>query len=403
MTRSTRVVSLSVLPLLLALGGCSKAPGDVPADATTADTPAAIDSSSADADAVEQDPGVPAFPIIPTIVVPEIIGVTPAQRALESSLASILDPVEGITVTPARCSTDGSLINAGGITSVDAQGRLTRNGDEGIFTINPDGSGTANFEGGLVRVNADGSGTINGNPAGGGDDAIISVEADGSGTYNGVAGLIRLDGKGAGTWNGDSGLITNNGDGSGTWNGPEGLVRVNADGSGTWNGDEGLITNNGDGTGTIGPPARPVRMPPLTPLAPAGRFPPLKKFAPPGAACGYVITLNDRVLFDFDKSDIRPDAATLLDTLAGALKTVKTTGMEVRGHTDSKGADDYNQALSERRASSVVAALRERGAAQQSEAKGYGETQPVAPNALDGKDNPGGRQLNRRVEIFVRS
>ncbi|HAI46982.1 MAG TPA: hypothetical protein DCM50_09835, partial [Stenotrophomonas sp.] len=164
-----------------------------------------------------------------------------------------------------------------------------------------------------------------------------------------------------------------------------------------------LIVNNGDGTGTIGPPARAVRMPPMPRLPPAGRFPPLTKFAPPGAPCGYVITLNDRVLFDFDKSDIRPDAAQLLDTLAGALAQVKATGIQVRGHTDSKGEEGYNQQLSERRAASVLAALRTRGAAQQMEAKGFGEQQPVAPNERDGQDDPGGRQLNRRVEIFVRA
>lgn len=319
-------------------------------------------------------------------------------------MKSILDPMAGVTVSPARCDTGGGLINSGGITQVDAQGTLTRNGEEGLFKINADGSGTANFEGGLVRINADGSGTINGTAAGdGGDSAIISVQADGSGTYNGPAGLIRLDGKGGGTWNGDSGLITNNGDGSGTWNGPMGLIRINADGSGTWNGEPGLIVNNGDGTGTIGPPARPVKMPPMPLLAPAGRFPALQKFAPPGAPCGYLITLNDRVLFDFDKSDIRPDAAQLLDTLAAALVQVKATGTEVRGHTDSKGDDGYNQQLSERRAQSVAAALRTRGVAQQVQANGFGEREPVAPNELQGKDNPSGRQLNRRVEIFVRS
>ena len=77
--------------------------------------------------------------------------------------------------------------------------------------------------------------------------------------------------------------------------------------------------------------------------------------------------------------------------------------MEIRGHTDAKGSDDYNQGLSERRANAVMAALRERGAAAQASARGFGETQPVAPNEVAGKDNPGGRQLNRRVEIFVRT
>lgn len=404
--RTTRLLLLPAM--LMALGACSKDPAADPAataDGAAPGTSRIANTPTAPADSEADTPSdVPELPVIPSIVIPQILGVTPAQQALEASIKSILDPVAGITVSPARCDAGGSLINSAGITQVDAQGTLTRNSEDGLFKINPDGSGTANFEGGLVRVNADGSGTINGPAAGdGGDSAIISVQADGSGTYNGPAGLIRLDGKGAGTWNGDSGLITNNGDGSGTWNGPMGLVRINADGSGTWNGEAGLITNNGDGTGTIGPPARAVKMPPMPRLPPAGRFPPLTKFAPPGAPCGYLITLNDRVLFDFDKSDIRPDAAQLLDTLAGALVQVKATGMEVRGHTDSKGDDAYNQQLSERRAASVLAALRSRGAAQDVEAKGFGEREPVAPNDIQGKDNPGGRQLNRRVEIFVRA
>ncbi|AWH44522.1 hypothetical protein C1926_05545 [Stenotrophomonas sp. ZAC14A_NAIMI4_1] len=100
---------------------------------------------------------------------------------------------------------------------------------------------------------------------------------------------------------------------------------------------------------------------------------------------------------------MRADAAHLLDTLAAALSQVQTSGMEVRGHTDSRGGDAYNQQLFERRASAVQAALRERGAGQPMDARGYGEREPVAPNELEGKDNPSGRQLNRRVEIFVRA
>lgn len=406
MQPACRVSRPLLLALLASLSGCSQAPD--PASARSSDVGPTSGSRIVSAPQVDDEETVrsevPELPVVPTIVVPEILGVTPAQQALEASIKTILDPMAGVTVSPARCNAGGTLINSAGLTHVDEHGTLTRNGEEGLFKINADGSGTANFEGGLVRVNADGSGTINGPAAGdGGGSAIISVQADGSGTYNGPAGLIRLDGKGGGTWNGDSGLITNNGDGSGTWNGPVGLVRINADGSGTWNGEPGLIVNNGDGTGTIGPPARPVKMPPMPRLQPAGSFPPLKTFAPPGAPCGYLITLNDRVLFDFDKSDIRPDAAQLLDTLAEALAQVKAEGMEVRGHTDSKGDDAYNQQLSERRAASVLAALRSRGAAQQVEAKGYGEREPVAPNELQGQDNPSGRQLNRRVEIFVRT
>ncbi|NJC50503.1 UNVERIFIED_ORG: OOP family OmpA-OmpF porin [Xanthomonas campestris] len=390
------------VPLLLA--GCGRGEGQrEAADPVGATPPAAQTAAPPSASPPVADEAVPEFPAIPSIVVPEIAGVTPAQRALEASLQDILDPIEGVSVTPARCGDGGSLINDAGITSVDANGNLLRNGDGGLFDLKADGSGTANFDGGLIRVNADGSGTINASGAGG-DDAIIQVQASGAGTYNGPAGLISLDGNGAGTWNSDkSGLVDNHGDGSGTWNGPRGLITINADGSGTWNGPDGLVQNRGNGTGTVGTPPREVRMPPLPKVPPAGRFPLLQKFALPGAPCGYLITLNERILFDFDKAEIRPDAARVLDVLAAALGKVSAKDMEVRGHTDAKGSDAYNQALSERRAEAVLAALRTRGAAQSAGAKGYGESQPVAPNTLDGQDNPGGRQLNRRVEIFLRT
>lgn len=390
------------VPLLLA--GCGRGEGQKSAaDAAGAMPPAAETAARASDAPPATDEAVPEFPAIPLIVVPDIAGVTPAQRALEASLQDILDPIEGVSVAPARCGDGGTLINDAGITSVDANGNLLRNGDGGLFDLKADGSGTANFDGGLISVNADGSGTINASGAGG-DDAIIQVQANGAGSYNGPAGLISLDAKGAGTWNSDkSGLVNNHGDGSGTWNGPRGLITINADGSGTWNGPDGLVQNRSDGTGTVGTPPREVRMPPLPKVPPAGRFPLLQKFAPPGAPCGYLITLNERILFDFDKAGIRPDAARVLDVLAAALGKVNTKDMQVRGHTDAKGSNAYNQALSERRADAVLAALRTRGAAQSAGAKGYGESQPVAPNTLNGQDNPGGRQLNRRVEIFLRT
>lgn len=396
--RVRRGALLASLLAALGLSGCSRdqASTEPAAGAVTAEQPARMDAETTG------DIDVPEFPHLPQIVVPDIVGVTPAQRALESSMGDIIDPVEGITVRPANCLADGSLAGDGGLTAVDEQGNVTRNGDEGLFEIAADGSGSANYAGGLITVNADGSGTINGSADGGGDDAIIRVDADGSGTYNGAYGLISLDGQGGGTWNGDSGLIINNGDGSGTWNGPRGLVTINADGSGTWNAPEALVQNFGDGTGMVGTPGREVAMPPLPRVPPAGRFPPLTKFAPPGAPCGFVITLADQVLFDFGRSDIRPDASAVLDVLASALQTLTANAMEIRGHTDARGSDDYNQALSERRAQAVLATLRERVPLARASATGYGESSPVAPNTVAGADNPAGRQRNRRVEIFVR-
>ncbi|HEY4582518.1 MAG TPA: OmpA family protein, partial [Lysobacter sp.] len=349
---------------LLVLAACSRTPSP---DAAGPGTPAANGAAPAKADG-PRTAGDIDFPAIPVIVVPDIVGTSPAQRALEASLAGVIDPIAGISVQPARCDAQGAVVARAGLTVLGDDGSVFRNADEGLFKVDADGSGTANYAGGLVTVNA-----------------------DGSGTYNGPAGLITLDGKGGGTWNGDSGLVRNNGDGSGTWNGPLGLVTINADGSGTWNGDAGLVQNHGDGTGTVGTPGRTVPMAPLPKVARAGRFPLLKKFAPPGAPCGVLITLNDRVLFDFDRADIRSDAAKVLDILAAALGQVKATTIEVRGHTDAKGSDEYNQTLSERRAAAVVAALRTRGAAPGATSKGYGEARPVAPNEVDGEDNPSGR------------
>ncbi|MFT3761599.1 MAG: OmpA family protein [Pseudoxanthomonas sp.] len=392
----------TAMGLALLVCACGRAPAPAQGDAA-ADRAADAAEPARTAGASPKTAGEFDFPAIPQIVVPDIVGVGPAQRALESAMQDVIDPIAGISIKPASCNGDGALVNDAGITSVDEHGNLLRNGDEGIFAIDANGSGIANFEGGVITVNADGSGTINGSGTGGADDAIVSVEADGSGAYNGRYGIISLDGKGAGTWNSDKGQIANNGDGSGTWNGPEGIVTINADGSGTWNGPHGLVVNDGDGHGRVGTPPREAAMAPIPRVAPAGRFPPLKKFAPPGAPCGFLITLEDRVLFDFDKSDIRADAAKVLDALAAALRKVDARGMEIRGHTDAKGSDEYNQGLSERRAESVVAALRQRGAAADADARGYGETQPVAPNQINGRDNPAGRQLNRRVEIFVRT
>jgi len=361
-------------------------------EATSSTPVAAASDSVPTADAVE-------FPVIPPIMVPSIGGSGPAQKRLEASMQALIDPLAGISVRPANCSTDDVLVNESGFTNIDAVGNLQRVAEQGVFEVAADGSGLVVSGEEVVQVNPDGSGHIV-NAAG-----SFEVRSDGSGSYVGGFGSIELDGKGGGTWEGDFGSIENRGDGSGQWVGQHGSVEVRADGSGLWvGGPEGIVENRGDGTGTVGAMEREVRMAPLPPLPPAGRFPRLDKFKPSGAPCGFVITLNDKVLFDFDKAELRADAAKVLDTLATALKPLsEVAGMEIRGHTDAKGSDDYNQALSERRANAVLAALHQRGVAGNASARGFGETQPVAPNEVDGKDNPGGRQLNRRVEVFVRS
>jgi OmpA-OmpF porin, OOP family len=142
-------------------------------------------------------------------------------------------------------------------------------------------------------------------------------------------------------------------------------------------------------------------MEPLAPVPPVGMFQPVTDLAPVGRSCGTVITLGDEVLFDFDKADVRPEAGPVLDELAAYL--ISTGGsLQINGHTDAIGTDEYNQDLSERRAAAVWAALQSRGVTNEADVSGFGESQPVAPSENgDGSDNPFGRQLNRRVEIIV--
>jgi outer membrane protein OmpA-like peptidoglycan-associated protein len=120
-----------------------------------------------------------------------------------------------------------------------------------------------------------------------------------------------------------------------------------------------------------------------------------------------IVDLPADVLFDFDKADIRSEAVTTLEKLARLIKQSGQSGgvvIQVNGHTDSIGADAYNTTLSERRAASVVQWLTTNAgiAPGRLQAKGYGESRPVAQNTNpDGSDNPEGRQKNRRVEVII--
>jgi outer membrane protein OmpA-like peptidoglycan-associated protein len=110
------------------------------------------------------------------------------------------------------------------------------------------------------------------------------------------------------------------------------------------------------------------------------------------------------VLFDFDKAEILPKAEPALEEAAKLIRERARGTVRVEGHTDAKGAADYNQALSERRADAVKSWLVEREGVRGITflSRGFGATKPVAPNAKsDGSDDPDGRQKNRRVEIVI--
>jgi len=116
------------------------------------------------------------------------------------------------------------------------------------------------------------------------------------------------------------------------------------------------------------------------------------------------IELSSDVLFDFDKAVLLPKAIPALEKVATVLQSYPTSACTVEGHTDSVGNDRYNQALSERRADAVKNWLAAHGVTSRMSTRGWGKTKPVAPNTYpNGKDNPEGRQKNRRVEIVVKT
>ncbi len=117
-----------------------------------------------------------------------------------------------------------------------------------------------------------------------------------------------------------------------------------------------------------------------------------------GCATGDVIVLRG-VNFEFDKSKLTANAKTILDNVGDELKAYPSIKVEVAGHTDAKGSDEYNQKLSESRAASVMAYLVKLGIADERlTTVGYGEAQPIADN-----DTDEGRELNRRVELRILS
>ncbi|MGA3327989.1 MAG: OmpA family protein [Terriglobia bacterium] len=113
-------------------------------------------------------------------------------------------------------------------------------------------------------------------------------------------------------------------------------------------------------------------------------------------ARGLIVNMSD-VLFDTAKYTLKPGAREKLSKVAGILLAYPGLNIEVDGHTDNVGGDEYNQNLSEQRAGSVRDYLVAQGVATNSvTAKGFGKTQPVATN-----DTAEGRQINRRVELVV--
>ncbi len=111
------------------------------------------------------------------------------------------------------------------------------------------------------------------------------------------------------------------------------------------------------------------------------------------------LNLSSEVSFDYDSASLKPSFYPALDKIADVIRQHDQTSVEIVGHTDSRGSEAYNQRLSEKRAEAVANYLIQRGVdPSRITTSGRGESEPRGTNSTEA-----GRQLNRRVEIFLRS
>ena len=386
-TRRTLAASTLIAATALALGACGSSKPQATDASPAADptTPAATQSATASSVPTVSGYRPGEIPAIPLFSVPSVdVFASNADKAIVDSASKSLNTVPGVTISPAKC--DGTSLVSGS-TVFGGDGSVVSSSDNG--TVVNDGQGGGTITEGPISIiyGGDGSGTYSN------ADTMVSlvVSTDGSGTYTTPTTSIVLDGQGGGNYSNSSTseTITVESDGSGVYS--KGTVTIinNGDGTGSYSDDKLTIQNNGDGTATVN--GKEVK-----------DAPKVDKLLKPGESCGTVITLEDGVLFDFGKSDIRPEAAQTIKSLATVLSSNKVPAAHVYGHTDSVSDEAFNLQLSQERADAVVAELKKDGVSSTLDATGYGESKPVAPNEnADGSDNPSGRALNRRVEIFI--
>jgi OOP family OmpA-OmpF porin len=332
------------------------------------------------------------LPEFPAPRVPDIASMTADAEKTQKAIAADLELPAGLQVTGARCDSSGDVVNRSGLTVGAGDDGSSVASRAGTSQVSADGSGQVSSKTLTIQVDADGSGQMSTR------DATVQVDADGSGQYSDPNITYQVDSDGSGQYSNASETYQVSADGSGQWNGPAGTVHNSGDGSGDWIGQAGIVTVNGDGTGDLN--GNSIAIAPMPKFALLGKLPKLNTLKPIGKPCGTLIRISAGLLFDFDKATIRPEAKPVLAAVAKALAG-SSADLQVNGHTDAKGTDAYNLDLSQRRAQAVVAALTAAGLSAPMTPTGFGEAQPVAPNTLGGKDNPVGRQLNRRVEIVI--
>ncbi|MFO7370552.1 MAG: OmpA family protein [Bacteroidales bacterium] len=112
---------------------------------------------------------------------------------------------------------------------------------------------------------------------------------------------------------------------------------------------------------------------------------------------GIIVELSDKVLFEFGKSDLTAASKQSLDKIIVVFNKYPDTNVEIQGHTDSKGSNDFNMTLSVKRATTVVDYLKSKGiTSERLTVKGFGEEVPKYDNGTEE-----GRAQNRRVEFLI--
>ena len=339
---------------------------------------------------------------IPAISIPEIPNLSVSENPdakITLDMAKKISSVPGITISPVKVE-DSNIV--GGSYSM----QIGKNGDgqysDKNKSVQTDGNGAGQYEDDKVTIqrDEDGAGQYINKVTG----VTLQVDKDGAGQYidekNDLSIQVNKDGTGLYTDKKNNVTIyvnendvryvstniemVNNGDGSGTYTDKSKNLVIENDGKG-----KAKITFNGQTTEVD---AKPLEKPGK--LAKLEMVPPV----PSIEANSLLIALDSEVLFDVNKYDVRvhPEAEEVLKNLAIVLKEMDVKNVEIDGHTDSDGSDEYNQVLSEKRANSVKNFLVSQGVTAEITTKGYGESKPVASN-----DTAEGKQKNRRVEIII--
>ena len=337
---------------------------------------------------------------IPPITAPEMPDLSVKENPnakITLDMTKKISAVPGISVTPVK-------VENSNIVGGDYSMQIGQNGD-GQFTdknrsVQTDGKGAGQYtdENVTIQRNEDGSGQYTNKVTG----VTLQVDAQGSGQYlddkNKVSFQIAADGTGVYKDENDDVTITI-AENSSTYTKGNITVKNNDDGSGTYNDKDKdlLIENDGKGKAIITLKGKSTEVE-AKPLEKPEKFPKLKMVPPVPSieANSLLITLDSGILFDVDKYDVRPEAERALASLATVLKEADVKAFEIDGHTDSDASDEYNQALSEKRANAVKDFLASQGLTSEITIIGYGESRPVASN-----DTPEGKQKNRRVEIII--